>query len=272
MSGATVGRDAHSIGADAASVAVVEHKTTAKIRQALDDATTVQSVKAIVAEMWRAYGAGLIVEAEAEALSVLSETRKSILTTLAQDAEEARATADRARTSKAVARRGSAPRSQESLDRRRRWVASGRLPPALAARFTPGEQAVLAVVAAEAQARGDCRLPIGQIAALAGVCETVVRNALREARAHGLVTVEERRLTAWRSSTNVVRIVSTEWASWLRLARSSTPRGGGCRSAESTNTHRLKRGSEWPAAPSQGLPGGRAAARAAPESRSADGR
>lgn len=157
MSGATVGRDAHSIGADAASVAVVEHKTTAKIRQALDDATTVQSVKAIVAEMWRAYGAGLIVEAEAEALSVLSETRKSILTTLAQDAEEARATADRARTSKAVARRGSAPRSQESLDRRRRWVASGRLPPALAARFTPGEQAVLAVVAAEAQGQG--RLP-----------------------------------------------------------------------------------------------------------------
>ncbi|KMO38589.1 hypothetical protein VQ02_11680 [Methylobacterium variabile] len=242
------------------------------MRRALEGATTIQKVKALDELMWRAYGAGLIVEAEATALSALFETRKQILTTHAQDAAEERATADRRRASQAAARRGSAPRSQESLERRRRWAASGRLSPALAARHTPGEIAALSVVAAEAQARGDCRLPIGQIAALAGVCETVVRNALREARAHGLLTVEERRLTATRSDTNIVRIVSAEWASWLRLKQSSTPRGSGCKFAKPTNTQRLIKNGQRPAAPAQRLPGGRAAAQAAPESRSAEGR
>ncbi len=49
--------------------------------------------------------------------------------------------------------------------------------------------------------------------------ETLVRNALREARALGLVTIEERRVAAWRNSTNVVRIVSVEWSGWLKLAK-----------------------------------------------------
>ncbi len=79
------------------------------------------------------------------------------------------------------------------------------------------EQAVLAVVAAEHQKHGACTLPIGKVAALAGVSETTVRNAIREAKAFGLVTVEERRRTAWMSYPNTVRIVSPEWASWLRL-------------------------------------------------------
>lgn len=57
------------------------------------------------------------------------------------------------------------------------------------------------------------------IAAIAGVAETTVRNALREARQLGLVTVEERRVTGFRNDTDVVRIVSAEWSAWLRLAR-----------------------------------------------------
>ena len=47
-----------------------------------------------------------------------------------------------------------------------------------------------------------------------------MRNALREARRLGLVTVEERRLARFRNDTNVVCIVSREWSAWLRLARS----------------------------------------------------
>jgi hypothetical protein len=49
------------------------------------------------------------------------------------------------------------------------------------------------------------------------VSETTVRNALRAARGLGLLTIEERRLTAWRNAPNVVRIVSREWLAWLRL-------------------------------------------------------
>src|SRR4051812_41290458 len=62
------------------------------------------------------------------------------------------------------------------MKRRRRWAASGALPPALAARFTLAETAVLAVLAAEVLRHGACTLTIGHIAALAGVSETTVRN------------------------------------------------------------------------------------------------
>ncbi len=201
----------------------------------------------VAAVLWRAYGAGQVSEREAEELSALIEARKVVP---AEPAAAAAASIDR----KAA---GSRPRTDASLDRRRRWAASGRLPPALAARFTPGEIAVLAVVAAETCRRGDCRLAVGHLAAVAGVSETLVRNALREARALGLVTVEERRVTAWRNDTNVVRIVSAEWSGWLKLAKGRpgavpTPRlgaarkdgraapshveGGGCRSADPTTT------------------------------------
>jgi hypothetical protein len=44
---------------------------------------------------------------------------------------------------------------------------------------------------------------------------TTVQNALRQARR--LITVEERRPTGRRKSlTNIVRIVSPEWMTWLR--------------------------------------------------------
>jgi hypothetical protein len=132
-------------------------------------------------------------------------------------------------TEKPVQRRvGSRPRSSASMERRRSWAASGRLPPKLACRFTIAEQAVLAVVAVKVAEHGACGLTIGHIAALAGVSETTVRNAIREAKALGLVTVEERRKSAWVSYPNLVRIVSPEWASWLRLH--------GCKSVKPTDS------------------------------------
>jgi hypothetical protein len=177
----------------------------------------------VAAVLWRAYGAGHVSEAEAEELSGLIEARKVV------PAAPVAAAALR----KAV---GSRPKTVESLERRRRWAASGRLPPALAARFTPGEIAVLAVVAAEACRRGDCRLAVRHLAAVAGVSETLVRNALREARALGLVTIEERRVTAWRNDTNVVRIVSAEGGCWLKLAKGRPGAApASCGSASSRN-------------------------------------
>src|SRR5215211_6555033 len=103
------------------------------------------------------------------------------------------------------------------MERRRRWAASGALPPALAARFTLAETAVLAVIAAEALRHGRCTLVIEHIAALAGVGRSTVKRALRAAQGLGLVRIEERRLAAWRNAPNVVTITSREWSSWLRL-------------------------------------------------------
>jgi DNA-binding CsgD family transcriptional regulator len=115
------------------------------------------------------------------------------------------------------------------MERRRRWAASGAIPPALASRFTLAEQAVLAVVSAEHRKRGDCRLTNKEIADVAGVSITTVKNALRAARALNLLSIEERRLTAFRNASNVVRIVSPEWRAWLRL-------GGGGKSVPRSPT------------------------------------
>jgi hypothetical protein len=171
--------------------------------------------------LYKAFAAGQISEAETEELDTLINTKAAI------PAPE-----------KPVQRRvGSRPRSSASMERRRSWAAAGRLPPALAARFTLAEQAVLAVVASEVTKRGSCSLAIGHIAALAGVCATTVKNAFRVAHGLGLIRIEERRLTAWRNLPNLVTIMSPEWLSWLRIG----PKGGGGKFVSGTHTDSKKR-------------------------------
>jgi CRP-like cAMP-binding protein len=153
--------------------------------------------------LWKALANGLVTEDEASALSGALEARKAVPA-----------------PGKPVRRHvGSRPRSPASIERRRRWASSGAMPPQLQARFTLAESAVLAVVAAEVRVKGSCSLTVGHIAALAGVCPQTVRNALREAVGHGLIRVEERRLTAWRNAPNRVTITSPEWNVWLRMGR-----------------------------------------------------
>src|SRR5690349_14905543 len=152
--------------------------------------------------LWKAYAAGQVTETEASALSEAIELKRALPP-----------------AQKPVQRRliGSRPRTPASMERRRRWAASGALPPALAARFTLAETAVLAVIAAEHVRHGRCTLVLDYIAALAGVCRKTVKNALRAAQGLGLVGIEERRLSAWRNAPNVVTITSREWTSWLKM-------------------------------------------------------
>jgi hypothetical protein len=230
--------------------------------------------------LWAAFSDGKVTEAEAEALSVLIEVRT--LTCVGSDRSKAEralnptgtdaATAalqDRVRSPRRAV--GSRSRTDASLERRRRWAASGRLPPALAARFTLAEQAVLALVAAETVRRKDCRLSIENMAAVAGVCRSTVKNAIREARQLGLLTVEERQITGFRNDTNVIRIISPEWLAWIRLARKGDParsthsrregrhghasQGGGVKSVTTTPTEVLDLGKTRPAEPQKGCRG-----------------
>ncbi|MWV23044.1 helix-turn-helix domain-containing protein [Methylobacterium sp. 2A] len=224
-----------------------------QLRRAIEAASRI-TLPQVTAQLWRAFGEGQITESEAERLSGLIEARTLTgkvsrvgqPTGLAEPQAGREADAPQDRSGSLGRSVGSRPRTDASMERRRRWAASGRLPPGIAARFTLAEQAVLALVAAETARRGDCRLAVGHVAAIVGVAETTVRNAIREAKKLGLVTVEERRVTGFRNDTNIVRIVAPEWTAWLRLARKSaspkpSPRpdvaeGGGCKSANPTPT------------------------------------
>src|SRR5215204_292214 len=183
-----------------------------QLRRAVESSSRAE-LPAVSALLWKAYAAGQVTEAEASALSEAIELKRALPA-----------------PQKPVQRRfGSRPKTPASLERRRRWAASGAMPPPLASRFTLAEQAVLAVVAAEHRKRGDCRLTNKEIADVAGVCITTVKNALRAARTLNLLSIEERRLTAFRNASNVVRIMSPEWRAWLRL-------GGGVKSARRSPT------------------------------------
>ena len=149
--------------------------------------------------MWKGFACGAIAETDAQQLADEIHARKAI--------------------PQAVPRKpvGSRPLSPAHMEHRRRWTGSGWLPPQLACRFTMAETAVLSTIAAEVARRGLCRLTIGHIAVMAGVCKATVRTAVRQAVALGILTSEEWRLTAWRSAPNTVRITSPEWRTWLRM-------------------------------------------------------
>jgi len=235
------------------------------------------ALPAVTAALWRAYGEGKVTEAEAESLSGLIEARTDAPATR-RLSPSAPASSNLGGISPAQDRTGSPkraggsrPRTDASMERRRRWAASGRLPPGLAARFTLAEQAVLALVAAESARRKDCRLSIENMAALTGLCRSTVKNAIREARQLGLVTVEERQVTGFRNDTNVIRIISPEWQAWIRLARkggsitaapsrregyhSHTSQGGGVKTVTSTPTEVPDLGKSRPAEPKKGCRG-----------------
>ncbi len=183
------------------------------------EAAPCAALPAITAALWRAYGEGTVTETEAEALSALIDARRGAPIApglpkvepgpkLGGPHPHGGSVTVPGHVGRLRSTVGSRPRTDASMERRRRWAASGRLPPGLAARFTLAEQAVLALVAAETTRRKDCRLSIENMAAVTGVCRSTVKNAIREARRLGLLTVEERQITGFRHDTNVVCIIS----------------------------------------------------------------
>src|SRR3954454_13325941 len=113
-----------------------------QLRRAVEASPRVELPK-VSRLLWKAYAAGQVSEAQASELSEMIETRRAIPVP----------------PPRPRIRAGSRPKAPESLARRRRWAASGFLPPALASRFTVAETAVLSVVAARSATDGAPRRP-----------------------------------------------------------------------------------------------------------------
>ena len=113
------------------------------------------------------------------------------------------------------------PDRKASRDRRRTLGGSSALPDNLRCYYTEGQRAVLCVVALEVKRHGVCDWPIDRIAAIAGVGRTTVQTTMHEARRLGHITITERPRCGCKSLTNIVRISSQEWQTWLTRAPSA---------------------------------------------------
>jgi hypothetical protein len=186
-----------------------------KLADAIGDARSLARCDEISRTLWQAHAAGHIEDDDAQRLAErLEAVRKGLRPSVATVGTVL------ARKSIFPTRRlQRTPERSASVERQRRLAASGPMPPALAARFTPAQLAVLKIVADEVAARGQCELCVDAIAARAGVCRRLAQKALRLAQGDELLVILERPRRGQKSNTNVVRIFSREWRAWIERGR-----------------------------------------------------
>jgi hypothetical protein len=172
-------------------------------------------------QLWQAHAAGHIPDQDAQALAERLHGRRG-------DSGVAQGALFRLASSQAPAKGQNAPRAflrapeskspdrRRSIERRRRLAASGPMPPTLACQYTVGELAVLRIVGDEIHAKGTCDRSLAEIAARAGVCRKLAQLTLRMAARDGLIAVERRPRPGRKNLTNIVRIISQAWLTWLR--------------------------------------------------------
>src|SRR5215213_4821248 len=187
---------------------------------AIDGARTLTRLDHLSRSLWQGLAAGAVADDDAQALAERLHARRSVLR-----GEIKPVGIPVGRPSIFPPRRSQrAPQRPVAIARRRHLAASGPMPPGLACKFTVSELAVLRIVGDEVRQHDQCDRCVDEIAARAGVCRSMVKNAIREAARLGLLTVQERRREGRRNLPNVVRIVSKEWTSWLaRGGRASRP-------------------------------------------------
>jgi hypothetical protein len=184
----------------------------AAMQAAIEGARTLAQMDEVSRQLWQGHGSGALGDQEAQSLAERLHGRRCAIREGIQPVG-----IPAGRTSLFPPRRSpvSADRAA-SRNRRRLLACSGPMPPALAARFTTGQLAVLRIVADEITAKGVCGLCIDAIAARAGVCRRLAQNAIRLAEGDGLLTIEERRHEGRKNSPNLVRVISREWQAWMR--------------------------------------------------------
>lgn len=190
---------------------------TNQIVSAIEGARSDAALVTLNQTIWQGLAAGALTDDDAQALADAIHVRRQAFRA-SRDAPGPSASSGAPRPGRYAPRRlQRSPDRQASIERRRRLALSGPLPPTLRAMFTTGELAVLRIVGDEVRDRGYCDRSLAEIAARAGVCRSHAHATLKRASGLGLLTITERRQPGrLRSLTNVVRITSREWLSWLR--------------------------------------------------------
>ena len=193
----------------------------AAMQAAIEGARTLAQMDEVSRQLWQGHGSGALGDQEAQSLAERLHGRRCAIR------EGIRPVGTPVgRMSLFPPRRSPVSADKAASRNRRRLLAcSGPMPPALAARFTTGQLAVLRIVADEITTKGVCGLCIDAIAARAGVCRRLAQNAIRLAEGDGLLTIEERRHEGRKNSPNLVRVISREWQAWMRRSGSQKRNG-----------------------------------------------
>ena len=179
-------------------------------------------------QVWRPMVPGIVADDQAQQLAELIQRRRGPV-----DRGSARDPMSQRRATSS-----SDPRSSDRRTGGLRFcggastAATGPLPPHLAAGFTTGELAVLKVISDEWLAHGACDRSLNELAARAGVCQSLAKRAVRLAELDGLFTVQRRPRSGRKHLTNVIRIIRAEWLDWLRKGRRKTYATNACNRAK----------------------------------------
>jgi hypothetical protein len=121
------------------------------------------------------------------------------------------------------------PDREKSIERRRTLAATWPMPPKMCGKLTTSQAAWAKIVADEVARTGDCRLDHDQIAARAGICRKTAQRAQARFLELGWITREVREVEGRKNLPNIVRIVSPEWLTWIKMGptvRSARKTGG----------------------------------------------
>lgn len=168
-------------------------------------------LKSIQAGLWARWGEGKLTDDQAQYVAEVIHARL-------KPAEKPPAKPPRPPSSYV----GTRPIGADSLPRRRRLSRETFVHPQDTGELTNGEMAVLTVVTEEILKGGRCELPVGKLAALAGISRRWAQHALAKLSALLFVTVERRPGTRRRHDTNVVALHPTRQALKARLATVKT--------------------------------------------------
>lgn len=109
-------------------------------------------------------------------------------------------------------------RTAARWQRKNRLGMSSPLPFYLERDFTVGQLAVVRIVADDVFSKGHCTCTMSELADRAGVSLSWAKQALRIAKALGLLAVEERPQWRAKHKPNIITIISEDWLIWIKRA------------------------------------------------------
>lgn len=118
------------------------------------------------------------------------------------------------------------PDREKSIERRRRLAATQPLRPAMAAkgRLTISELAYARLIADDNLIAGDSRDCHDKMAARVGTCSRTIQRAQERLKELGWIEVELRPNKGRKHDSNIVRIISPEWLTWIMMGPSPIAR------------------------------------------------